>query len=465
NIGGYVSLRYSLLWGVACILVLKVIMPIIDKIIDFTPHLLGYIIIFVIFGVMIADLAVTVLSIMKLNRRLRALDEISAAIRAGSDKLGEKISDETLELKEKYENSELKESADKLNEKYKAGSAKLSELYNESAGRIKAAAEESAVKRRAAAEERRAKNEENVERLRESYNELLSKNSAIVKRLVRAFPDSSSEKYSESYVAVKDKLRAMSDAHREKIQRQEADNAARYAGDELDEGIASPFAHGLCPAKLLWLFFIGGVVGFIIETLWCLIVTGHFEMRTGLVYGCFIPVYGFGAVLITGCLYRLRKKRDLWIFLGSAFIGGGFEYLCSLFQELVFGTVSWEYSNTPLNIGGRTNVMFMLMWGILGLLWVKDLYPQLSRLIEKIPKKIGVLLSAALAVLLAADMCISGFAVIRQNERRDNIPADGALDEWLDDNLGDEYLNFIYPNMIPAQQKGENATDMFGTQK
>ena len=57
------------------------------------------------------------------------------------------------------------------------------------------------------------------------------------------------------------------------------------------------------------------------------------------------------------------------------FLGGGFEYLCSLFQEKVFGTVSWDYSHQMFNIGGRTSLKYMIIWGVLALIVVKVIYP------------------------------------------------------------------------------------------
>ncbi|MBQ8508745.1 MAG: hypothetical protein IJ493_02445 [Clostridia bacterium] len=41
-----------------------------------------------------------------------------------------------------------------------------------------------------------------------------------------------------------------------------------------------------------------------------------------------------------------------------------------------------------------------------------------------------------------------GAAVTRWGERRDSIPADSAMDRWLDKTLPDDYMEFIYPNMI-----------------
>ena len=43
NIGGYVCLIFSLVWGVACVLIVRVIHPVIHKILTFIPHTLGLI--------------------------------------------------------------------------------------------------------------------------------------------------------------------------------------------------------------------------------------------------------------------------------------------------------------------------------------------------------------------------------------------------------------------------------------
>lgn len=92
-------------------------------------------------------------------------------------------------------------------------------------------------------------------------------------------------------------------------------------------------------------------------------IDGNFQVRVGLVYGPFIPVYGGGACFLTVVLYKLYKLNDTLIYVISAVVGASFEYFCSWFQETVFGTVSWDYSDTPLNFNGRTNLMYALIWG------------------------------------------------------------------------------------------------------
>ncbi len=208
------------------------------------------------------------------------------------------------------------------------------------------------------------------------------------------------------------------------------------------------FAKGLNFYKLFWVFFIGSIIGVIVETLFCLATQFRIESRKGLLYGPFNPVYGFGAVVMTVCLHWLEKKRDLWIFLGGMVLGGGFEYLCSLVQELVFGTVSWDYTGSPFSFGGRTSLMYCFFWGILGLLWVKELYPRMSRLIERIPNHVGKTLTWVCVLLMVIDIALSGMAVSRYSARQEGIPAETNVQEWIDRYYPDDLMQVIYPNMI-----------------
>ncbi|MGD9560020.1 MAG: putative ABC transporter permease, partial [Oscillospiraceae bacterium] len=182
------------------------------------------------------------------------------------------------------------------------------------------------------------------------------------------------------------------------------------------------FAAGLNLYKLIWLFIIGCVIGVLFETLYVYFTTGMWERRSGMLYGPFNQVYGLGAVLFTLVLYRFRKKNALLIFLASAVIGGAFEYVCSWVQQLAFGSVSWEYSDMPANVGGRTNLFYSLGWGLMGLIFITHTWPFISEMVERIPNIIhlksrrsanmlvltGKSLTIALAVLLAADLTLSG---------------------------------------------------------
>ena len=208
-----------------------------------------------------------------------------------------------------------------------------------------------------------------------------------------------------------------------------------------------PFAYGLCFSKLFWLFFIGSFFGTVLETFWAILIDGHFEVRVGMVTGPFIPVYGGGAVAITLCLYKLYKMNSLIIFLVSAVIGSAFEFLCSYFQEMILGTISWDYSDTPFNIDGRTNLSYGIIWGLLGLIWVRYFYPFLSRLIEKIPKRPGRELTVILFVIMTIGGILTNVAIERKNMRAENEPPKTVIGEFCDTVFTDDYMDFVFPHM------------------
>ncbi len=208
------------------------------------------------------------------------------------------------------------------------------------------------------------------------------------------------------------------------------------------------FASGLNFYKLFWVFFIGCIAGVIIETIWCLITRFHYESRTGLIYGPFNLVYGFGALLMTVCLYCLRNRRDLWIIIGGLAIGTVFEYVCSYLQEVLFGTVSWEYSKFPFNLHGRVNMLYSLFWGVLALVWVKNLFPLITEYIEKIPNSFGKVLTWFLLIFMIINTFMSACVVGRMAGRYENISPSNKFEEYIDKKYPDERVKNIYPNMI-----------------
>lgn len=127
--------------------------------------------------------------------------------------------------------------------------------------------------------------------------------------------------------------------------------------------------------ELFWIFVVCSVLGLVLETLFHLLVLGVSQDRAGLLFGPFSPIYGFGAVLMTVALNRFRSVSPLAPFVASAVIGGAFEFFVSWIMEALFGIHAWDYSGTFLSFDGRTNFVFMVMWGILGSVWVKLLLP------------------------------------------------------------------------------------------
>lgn len=212
------------------------------------------------------------------------------------------------------------------------------------------------------------------------------------------------------------------------------------------------FAEGLCFRKLFFIFLIASVIGTIYEDLLIFVRSfletgvGVWMTHRGVIYGPFNVIYGFGAALM--CWLLLRKPYKNWqIFLYSALMGGAVEYLLSLGQELVLGTRSWDYSGSFLNLNGRTTIPIMLIWGVMGLIFIKVVYPWVSDLIERIPPTIGENLYIILLIFMIFNMVISWSALIRQNLRHYEIRPLTPLGEFYDRYYPDEFLRKYYTNM------------------
>lgn len=208
------------------------------------------------------------------------------------------------------------------------------------------------------------------------------------------------------------------------------------------------FAKGCDFYKIVMLFFVGAFLGDITETIFCRITAGVWMSRSSVVYGPFSIVWGIGVVVLTMMLHRYRNKDDRYIFIFGTVVGGAYEYICSVFTELVFGTVFWDYSKIPFNLGGRINLLYCFFWGLASVVWIKNLYPLLSGLIEKIPRRIGKILSWIFVVFMTVNIVISMGALARYNSRYEGKEAESGMEQFLDKHFPDERMERIYPNAI-----------------
>lgn len=208
------------------------------------------------------------------------------------------------------------------------------------------------------------------------------------------------------------------------------------------------FAKGICWKKMFWVFFISSFIGDLIETVFCRVFEGVWMSRSSVIYGHFSIVWGIGAVVLTLVLSRFIEKPNWYVLGVGALLGGVYEYTCSLFTEVVLGTVFWDYSWMPFHIGGRTNLLYMLFWGILGLFWIRLCYPRLSLMVERIPPLPGNVMTWALVGFMIVNSLISAMAMIRYTQRQDGIEADNVVESFLDETYQDELIEQVWPNMV-----------------
>lgn len=198
---------------------------------------------------------------------------------------------------------------------------------------------------------------------------------------------------------------------------------------------------------VFWLFLIAGFLGDLVEVVFWLVTRGELISRSSLLYGPFSIVWGAGAVLLTLVFHGMDDQSTARIFMTGTVLGGAYEYICSWLQEIFFGACFWDYRHLPLNLNGRVNLAFCLLWGLAAIVWVRLAYPVLYGLVSRIPRPTGRRVAAIAAVFLACSTILSAAALFRMDQRREGVPALGAVSRFLDERYPDSLLHERYPNM------------------
>lgn len=199
--------------------------------------------------------------------------------------------------------------------------------------------------------------------------------------------------------------------------------------------------------KIFWVFIIGSIIGYVVEMIVAFVQNGNFVSRQGLVFGPFAQVYGLGILVYYIVVPKIRGGY-LKIFLVTMVLGGIVEYVCSYFQEILFGTISWDYSHLWFNINGRTSLLHCTYWGIGGILFMKYIMPLIENLGKITKNTYFRTVTALFAIFMLFNISVSFMAAIRQDERNREIAASNNIDAFFDKYYSDEVMNEIYENKI-----------------
>lgn len=187
ELGGYICLKFSILWGLCVVVVIRIVHTAIASLVHWIPFTLGAILVGIFIALFITDTIVTVLTIRKLNEKLTVINDMSARLRKESDAISNGLGRLTLLADEKIteQKQEFNEKARPvLEEKLQAQRAQLSEKYEEY---------------RASLEDRRVKAQKSAEDLRTQWNSVTSKlQRHTQRRLLRAFPTMKNDRADEA---------------------------------------------------------------------------------------------------------------------------------------------------------------------------------------------------------------------------------------------------------------------------
>lgn len=197
NLKGYICLRFSIIWGLACTGTMMIIHPLVEKLYKVVPGKAVTVFLFVAFTVYVADWSVTVIEIRKLRIRLGFAKSIADLMDDVSDFIGTGLHESTISVMEKSEEGRefLADTKDALIEKREAIELSMAENREMILGRLeyerdrlKKSFENSREEYRKKTERQRTKLLRRVNRIKHRYLKLVGRTTHTERRLERAFP-------------------------------------------------------------------------------------------------------------------------------------------------------------------------------------------------------------------------------------------------------------------------------------
>ena len=186
NLGGYICLRFSIAWGLACLIVVDIIHPSILWLIRLIPHTLGIVLLAVFSAAMLVDLAATVRTITRMNRQLTQLDELAGRIKAMSNELGENLAERVIDAAER--GNDLREDLQENLEDVKDVLAQRREDLQENLDDVKDALAQRRMQYQMDQAEWQEQRQQDLAELRAKLEEALNRPIFGQRRLLRAFP-------------------------------------------------------------------------------------------------------------------------------------------------------------------------------------------------------------------------------------------------------------------------------------
>ncbi len=162
-------------------------------------------------------------------------------------------------------------------------------------------------------------------------------------------------------------------------------------------------------------FFVYCVIGWGYEVIWEAIIGNGF-VNKGFLYGGYLPIYGFGTLILYFMLRNLQAKKikvfninitPILVFVSIFFIASSIEYAVSWIMEILFNQRWWDYSSDILNINGRVSVRNSLLLTTGAMAFLYGVQPLLNKLLIKIKSNILNILAFIIIVVMSGDLILT----------------------------------------------------------
>ena len=166
------------------------------------------------------------------------------------------------------------------------------------------------------------------------------------------------------------------------------------------------------------IFIIYALIGWLYEVFLEVVVYKWGFSNRGVLFGPYLPVYGFGALAFILCFYKFIKDKPLKkkllyipiIFLGCMLVATALELVTSYICEFFTGSWPWQtYESYKYNFEARIALSPSIRFGIGGVIFLYVLQPLFNKLLSKLSGKTRNIIFYALLTILIIDIICSFF--------------------------------------------------------
>lgn len=161
-------------------------------------------------------------------------------------------------------------------------------------------------------------------------------------------------------------------------------------------------------------FIVYCIIGWIFEEL-VFLVEDHILYNRGFLFGPWLPIYGFGGIIITALFFKTKNKpvkigkiniRPLIMYFEACIIATAVELIATYIIDFIGGNFKtlWDYSQNFMNFQGRIALIPDAKFGVIALLAIYGVQPILKKIIETKKQKILNVFVVIIAILFAIDL-------------------------------------------------------------
>lgn len=159
--------------------------------------------------------------------------------------------------------------------------------------------------------------------------------------------------------------------------------------------------------SLILLFFTFAFIGWIWEVTIGLVNYGKF-INKGTMFGPWLPIYGFGGIIVLVLLKPFRNNPIL-TFILAFILCGLVEYFTGWYLETFKHMKWWDYSSYVFNLNGRVCLEGLIVFGLGGCSFIYIFAPLIDNLYSNINPNLKLVVCFILVFLFSIDLVYSHY--------------------------------------------------------